>query len=89
MKSYTSDRFWRAYSRLSDETQRQAREAYRLFQKDPSHPSPRFKKAHTSMTVYSVRISRDCRALAVPDGGDLVWFWIGPHGEYDQLISRL
>ena len=89
MKSYTTDSFWRAYRRLNDETQRQAREAYRLFQADPAHPSLRFKKAHTSTTVYSVRISRDCRALAVPDGDDLVWFWIGPHGEYDRLISRL
>lgn len=89
MKSYTSDRFWKAYGRLNGETQRQAREAYRLFQNDPAHPSLRFKKVHTSTTVYSVRISRDCRALAATDGDDFVWFWIGPHDEYAQLITRL
>jgi len=26
------------------------------------------------------------RALAAEKDGDLVWFWIGSHSEYDQLI---
>ena len=36
--------------------------------------------------VWSVRIGNHYRALAteLPDG--LYWFWIGPHGEYDQRI---
>jgi hypothetical protein len=28
------------------------------------------------------------RALATESDGDLVWFWIGPHGEYDTLVGR-
>jgi hypothetical protein len=31
-----------------------------------------------------VRIS--WRALAVADGDDLVWFWIGFHIDYDKLL---
>jgi hypothetical protein len=26
--------------------------------------------------------------VAVEDKGDLVWFWIGPHAEYDKLLSH-
>ena len=40
--------------------------------------------------MYSVRVSINYRALGVLDEGDIVWFWIGPHHEYDQLLrSRL
>ena len=28
------------------------------------------------------------RALAVEDCGNLVWFWIGDHKEYDRLIKQ-
>jgi hypothetical protein len=28
------------------------------------------------------------RALAVEHEGDLVWFWIGNHAEYDKLLAR-
>lgn len=27
------------------------------------------------------------RALAVQADNDLVWFWIGDHGEYERLIK--
>jgi hypothetical protein len=28
------------------------------------------------------------RALAVADGSDLVWFWIGTHAEYDRILGH-
>jgi hypothetical protein len=28
------------------------------------------------------------RTLAVEDGEDLIWFWIGTHAEYDRSIAR-
>jgi hypothetical protein len=28
------------------------------------------------------------RALAIEDGDAFVWFWIGTHAEYDQLIQH-
>ena len=28
-------------------------------------------------------------SLGVLDGGDIVWFWIGPHHEYDRLLRRI
>jgi len=27
------------------------------------------------------------RAIAVENEGDLVWFWIGSHADYDRLIA--
>jgi hypothetical protein len=27
------------------------------------------------------------RALAVPIGSDLVWFWIGTHADYDAMME--
>jgi len=29
------------------------------------------------------------RALAVRDDDTWVWFWIGNHGDYDSLLTRL
>jgi len=37
----------------------------------------------------SVRINIDCRALGVRDGGDMIWFWIGSHAEYERLLVRM
>jgi len=29
------------------------------------------------------------RALAVRVGEDVIWFWIGSHADYDNLLARL
>jgi len=49
-----------------------------------THPSLHFKKVGG---LWSARVNREIRALAVPDGGDFIWFWIGDHREYDRLIK--
>ena len=49
----------------------------------------RFKRVHTSEPIYSVRVSRDYRAVGVREGDTVMWFWIGSHADYDDLISRL
>ena len=66
-----------------------ARETYRRFDQNPAYPSLHFKKVHPIRPIYSVRISIDYRAIGELDGNDMVWFWIGPHGEYDKLLRRL
>ena len=89
MKSSTTARFRKAFARLPAQVQRQARAAYRLFQMSPNHPSLRFKKVHPAEPIYSVRISLDYRALGVMEKDEVVWFWIGSHADYDQLLSQL
>ena len=87
MKSHTTERFRRAFQNLPREVQDQARKAYSLFERDPYHPSLRFKQVHSTRPIYSARINVDCRALGVRDGETILWFWIGSHADYDHLIS--
>ncbi|MFW6096274.1 MAG: hypothetical protein ACOC8S_07545 [Bacteroidota bacterium] len=37
---------------------------------------------------WSARIGLSYRALAVEDGSDFIWVWIGDHDQYDRLIHR-
>ena len=87
MISRTTASFRRAYGELPQHIQRRAREAYRLFTDNPSHPSLRFRQVHPARPIYSVRITLGYRALGVRDGDVIIWFWIGLHGEYERLIA--
>lgn len=89
MISRTSSRFWDAYADLPEEVKRRARKAYQLFEENPRHPGLRFKKVHTDAPIYSVRITRDYRALGVRDEQAIVWFWIGSHAGYERLLTQL
>ncbi len=89
MISHTTERFRRAFSQLPEHIQRQARETYRLFRDNPHHPSLWFRQVHPRRPIYSARISLNYRALGVREGDEIIWFWIGPHAEYERLISRM
>jgi hypothetical protein len=78
-------RFWECYRRLPGEIQRLADRSYELLRQDPQHPSLHFRRIGR---FWSARVGLHYRALAVQEGPDLVWFWIGTHAEYDQLIGR-
>ena len=89
MTSRTTRRFRDADGRLPEHVRRRAREAYHRFKSDPTHPSLRFKKVHATEPIYAARVRLGYRALAVLDGDVAVWFWIGTHGDYDQLLRTL
>ena len=86
IQSRTTRRFRQAYENLPEEIRRQARQAYRLFQKDPHHPSLRFKKVDEASNTFSVRVALGFRALGVMEGSTIVWCSIGSHADYDRLI---
>ena len=86
MRSFTHRSFWEAYRQLPARIQQQARNAYTLFETNPGHPSLNFKRVGRRDPVYSVRISAGYRALGVVEQNDIIWFWIGPHHEYDRLL---
>jgi hypothetical protein len=69
--------------------QEQARQAYRLFRDNPSHPSLRFKKVSDRDPVYSARISLNYRSLGLLEGEAITWFWIGNHADYERLLASL
>lgn len=85
MTHFTTSRFWSCYEQLTEEVRAQADKQFALLKADPSHPSLRFKKVGR---FWSARVNTGVRALAVEDGNDLVWFWIGGHREYERIIKR-
>jgi hypothetical protein len=77
-------KFWRFYEQLPANIQRLADENHTLLKVDPWHPSLHFKKVGR---MWSARIGIHYRAVAVEDGSDMVWFWIGHHSEYERIIT--
>jgi hypothetical protein len=62
---------------------RRAKKAYKLWQENSLHPSLHFKKV--GKKLWSVRISGGYRALALKEGDDYYWIWIGEHNGYVSL----
>lgn len=88
MKSRTTSQFHKLFGDLPEHVQEKARTSYRQFSKDPNHPSLRFKKVHPELPIYSVRISKNYRAVGQLDGDTIIWFWIGSHEIYDRLLKQ-
>jgi hypothetical protein len=89
VNSRTTERFRRSFDQLPEHIQHRARLAYDVFRDDPYHPSLQFKKVHATRPIFSVRVGLAYRALGIREGDAMIWFWIGSHADYDQLVSRL
>ncbi len=89
MNSRTTKRFRELFASLPTHVQRHARQAYRFFQGDPTHPGLHFKQVHSVPPTYSARVGIGYRAVGVVDGDTVTWFWIGSHAEYDRLLQQL
>lgn len=83
MTHRASPRFWQCYRQLPAEIQRLADENFELLKADPGHPSLHLKKVGR---FWSARLGQNFRAIAVESDDGLIWFWIGDHAAYDQLI---
>ncbi len=88
MRSLATARFWALYSQLPPRTQRLADTAYRLWRRDPTHPSLHFKKLQGTAGLFSVRVGQHHRALGVVRDRQVIWVWIGTHQAYDSLLGR-
>lgn len=89
MNSHVTAKFRKAFQNLPQNTQKQARRAYRLFMQNPNHPSLQFKPIIASKGIYSARINLNVRVLGVRRGETIIWFWIGAHAEYEKIINSL
>jgi hypothetical protein len=80
--------FWRSYTALPRKIRARADKQFALLRENPLHPSLHFKKltVRNGQEICSARVTLDYRALAVKVGSDYVWFWIGVHGTYDDVI---
>lgn len=84
MNSHTTRSFRDALKKLSPELRTQAREAFKQFQEDPFSPGLNFEEVNASQQIWSARITRGVRALGIRDRGDITWYWIGTHREYEK-----
>jgi len=87
MKSVTTSRFRICFKNLPENVKQSARKAYALWKNDSSHPGLQFKLVVPENAVYSVRISLSYRALGTKSDDTMVWFWIGSHTKYDELLK--
>lgn len=85
MKHRASAKFWQFRAQLPENIRQLAGESFEKLKRDPRHPSLHFKKVGR---YWSARVGIHYRAVAVEEASDVVWFWIGHHSKYDQIIGR-
>lgn len=83
MNHFATSEFWGHYRQLPAEVQQLADKNFALLKQDPNHPSLRFKKVGN---FWSARVGLRFRVIAKERAEGLVWFWIGPHDEYERLL---
>ncbi|MCY3790467.1 MAG: hypothetical protein OXH63_16965 [Gemmatimonadetes bacterium] len=88
MKSRTTRRFRNQLQTLPDSVQQQAKKAYQRFKANPWHNALCFKQVHPTRPIYSVRVTKGYRAVGKRDDKGVLWFWIGSHVDYDELIRH-
>ena len=82
LNHFASPEFWQHYRSLPPPIRNLADKKFALLKVDPRHGSIRLKKIGQ---YWSARIGLYYRALAKERSDGLVWFWIGPHAEYDRF----
>ena len=85
MKHFATPEHWFHYRRLTPELRELADAKFQLLKSNPRHPSLRLKKIGV---FWSVRIGLRQRALAKERKEGLLWFWIGPHDIYEQILNK-
>jgi hypothetical protein len=85
MTHRASRSFWQRYRQLPTFVQRLADKNFAILKADPRHPSLHFKRVGR---FWSARVGAAYRAVAVESGSELVWFWIGTHAEYNEVIKK-
>lgn len=72
--------------KLPQNIQRRAAKQIQLLEENPLYPSLQFKKV--SVGLWSIRITNNYRSLGYEEDGQIIWFWIVPHSEYEKMIRR-
>ncbi|MCG3142020.1 MAG: hypothetical protein HDKAJFGB_03382 [Anaerolineae bacterium] len=88
MKSRATSNFWKSYARLPYHEQQRARKMYQIWRNNPFSPGLRFKRVSASEPIYSARTSDNYRAVGLMENDTMIWFWIGPHDEYERLLKQ-
>jgi hypothetical protein len=86
--SRAAPEFWQLYHDLPPELQAAARRAYHVFSQKTAHPGLRVERLRSDPRAWSVRVTRDVRAVALRRGDEWLWFWIGTHRDFDRRFPR-
>jgi hypothetical protein len=62
-----------------------AHRSFALIKQNTKHTSLHFKQVKDNL--WSVRVGRGYRALAIEGKDGFHWFWIGSHADYDRLTG--
>ena len=84
LKHFANPSFWNRYYQLHSSIQKLADKNFKILNSDPLHPALHLKKVGR---YWSARVGRKYRTVAVETEEGLIWFWIGTHAEFDQLIK--
>jgi hypothetical protein len=85
VKSLGTPAFWKDYHELPPGTKDAARAAHKKFLQNQAHPSLQLERLRSDPRFWSVRVTRDFRAVAQRIDGDIwVWIWIGSHKDFDR-----
>lgn len=71
MQSHKTAAFRKLYELIPKEIQEKADKAFRLWSKNPSHKSLRYKQVHPVKPVFSVRIDRNWRTVGIKEGTNI------------------
>jgi len=81
--------FWRLYYELPPQIRNAAQKAFHKFLENPAHPSLQLERLKFDSRAWSVRVTRNFRAVARRhDNDDWLWFWIGSHEEFDRRFPK-
>ena len=89
MNSFTVKSYWQSYNELPSDIKKQADAKFELWKENPFYPSLHFKCVNSEDDIWSVRVTMDYRALAVRHKDTVIWYWIGDHNRYKQLLKSL
>ena len=88
MTSRGTTEFWRLYHDLPLQIRKAAQEAFRKFSENPAHPGLQLERLKFDVRAWSVRITRNYRAVARRYDDDWLWFWIGSHKDFDRRFPK-
>jgi len=63
--SKTTTKFGDIMKNYLKKSKRKPEKMFKIFQEDPYHPSLRFKRIHSIKPIFSIRITKDYRAIGI------------------------
>jgi hypothetical protein len=88
VESIATQKFWKCFELLPSEIQDKAKQTYHGWKADPFNPQFSFKQMNSKRAVFSIRIALKYRALAIKQNNTKIWFWIGSHEDYNNLVNE-